>query len=157
MSSPQIFKQRFTVFKSYKRGYYSLIVLLLLVGSTLFLELLVNSRALIVHYNGDYYFPVIAGFYNEKTFGGEAEYEVDYRQLKNQFAEEGLGNWVLMPLVPYNPYESIFNDYANPPPNSPSFSDYEPARHRYCRARYIQPAFLCLSHHHIFFSCALYF
>ena len=44
-------------FRSIKRGYWSFIVLLLLYMFSLAGELFVNKRALLVFYDGDFYFP----------------------------------------------------------------------------------------------------
>jgi len=87
---------------------------------SLFSNYLANKRAVIVKYQGQYYFPTYK-FHDMETFGQEDEYgftdaEADYRRLQKEF--KGTDNWVLMPVIPYDPYESDFS-YANPPPNSP--------------------------------------
>ena len=62
-----IFRKRWKKFKSLKRGYYSLIILLTLYLISFFLPLLINNRALVVKYNDKYYFPVISGYISGKT------------------------------------------------------------------------------------------
>ena len=86
-------------FRSIKRGYHSLIILVALYVLSLFAELLINNRALIVKYEGDYYFPTYAAFKDGKTFGEDYTSEADYRALDKKFEEEGGGNWVLMPPI----------------------------------------------------------
>jgi microcin C transport system permease protein len=56
-----------------------------------------------------------------KTFGLGYSYETNYRELKQKFDREGGTSFVIMPPVPYNPYENDlrFNEY---PPFPPSFS-----------------------------------
>ena len=44
-------------FKSIRRGYYSFLIFILLILISLFAELLVNSRALVVRYEGELFFP----------------------------------------------------------------------------------------------------
>ncbi len=93
-------------FRSIRRGYYSFLLLaglgvLLVIG-----ELLINSRALIVSYEGQLYFPTYTTFYPGTDFGLDYDYETNYRELKARFAQSGGDNWVLLPLVPYNPYEN---------------------------------------------------
>ena len=100
-------------FKSIKRGYYSLILFTLLVFLSLFSEMLVNSRALIVKYNGSYYFTTYGGIIPGTTFGLDYEYETDYRQLQEQF--KGTDHFVIMPPVPYNPFETHYQEGKYPP------------------------------------------
>ncbi|MCF7809942.1 ABC transporter permease subunit [bacterium] len=45
--------------------------------------------------------------------------EANYRLLKQQLKEENAGNWALMPLYPYGPYESLLVPNTEPP-NPPS-------------------------------------
>ena len=103
-----IFRKRWKKFKSLKRGYYSLIILLTLYLISFFLPLLINNRALVVKYNDKYYFPVISGYISGKTFGQDVPGEARYRSLKIQFEKEmETGNWVILPVYPYSPYEDI--------------------------------------------------
>lgn len=93
-------------FRQVKRGYYSFLILagfvvLLAVG-----ELLINSRALIVSYEGEIYFPTYTAFHAGTDFGLDYSYEVNYRDLSLRFEEQDTGNWVLLPLVPYNAFEN---------------------------------------------------
>ena len=102
-----ILKRRWEKFKTLKRGYYSLIILLITYGISFFLPLLINNRALIVKYNGDYYFPAFSGYVSGETFNQDVPGEARYRKLKNEFREDGNGNWVLLPPYPYSPFEDI--------------------------------------------------
>ena len=106
-------------FREIKRGYYSLLCLTSLLVVLALGELLVNSRALIVNYEGSLYFPTYTSFLSGKHFGFDYDYEVNYRDLAAKFELESSSNWVLMPIVPYNAYENhapegIFR------PNAPS-------------------------------------
>ena len=102
-------------FRSIRRGWYSFTIFTLLILLSLFAELFINSRALMVHYNGRYYFPTYGNIFPGTTFGLDYEYETDYRQLQKQFKTAGNGNWVLMPVVPYNAYENDLREDAFPP------------------------------------------
>ncbi len=102
-------------FRSIRRGYYSFILFSLMVLIAVFAELLVNSRALVVHYDGETYFPTYRGMIPGTVFGLDYDYETNYRELKQKFAVEGDGDWVLMPPVPYNPYENDLREDAYPP------------------------------------------
>jgi microcin C transport system permease protein len=101
--NPQTLK-KLRRFRAIKRGYYSFLFLCGLLLLSLVGELLVNSRALVVSYEGDLYFPTYTHFHAGTDFGLDYGYEVNYRDLKKSF--EGTENWVVMPLVPYNPYEN---------------------------------------------------
>ena len=106
-------------FKTIKRGYYSLVIFSFFVLLSFFAELLINSRALIVEYNGDYYFPTYGGIIPGTTFGLDYEYETNYRELKKTF--ESTNNWLVMPPVPYNPFENDYQENTYPP-YSPSIA-----------------------------------
>lgn len=114
MLDPQTVKQ-WKRFRSIKRGYWSAIVLLVLLGLSLVAELLVNNRALIVSYEGNWHFPTYGGVIPGSTFGLDYDYETNYRELQQKFKEEDNGNWVLMPLVPYNAFENDLQTDTFPP------------------------------------------
>ena len=90
-------------FRSIRRGYFSLVLLGLLVLFAMMDNLLVGNRALVVKYEGKVYFPVFRDAYSAATFGGEGDGEANYRELKKRFSGEDKGNWVLMPPVPWAP------------------------------------------------------
>jgi microcin C transport system permease protein len=116
--------KKFRRFRSIRRGYYSFLLIAGAVVLSILAELLVNSRALVVHHEGQWYFPTYAKAYPGHTFGLDYAYETNYRELKARFREEGRGNWVLLPPVPYNPYE---NDLK--PDDLPPFRPSIPDRH----------------------------
>lgn len=107
-------------FRSIRRGYWSALLLALLMGLSLCAELLVNSRALVVHYQGSFYFPTYGAVIPGTVFGEDYAYETNYRALELRFSSEDQGNWVLMPLIPYNPLEinAYDGEFA---PHSPNF------------------------------------
>jgi len=93
-------------FRHIKRGYYSFLILAGFAVLLAFGELLINSRALIVSYDGELYFPTYTAFHPGTDFGLDYSYETNYRELAESFETQGSDNWVLMPLIPYNPYEN---------------------------------------------------
>jgi microcin C transport system permease protein len=108
-------------FKSIRRGYYSFIVFTLLVLLSCFSELLINSRALFVSYQGEWYFPTYGAVIPGREFGLDYEYETNYRELKTILGDQGSGV-VIMPPVPYNPFETDLKSDSFPP-FPPSFDD----------------------------------
>jgi microcin C transport system permease protein len=103
--NPQTLK-KLRRFREIKRGYYSFLTLAGLLLVLAFGELLVNSRALIVNYDGELFFPTYTDFHPGTDFGLDYSYEVNYRELQEKFNAQGGEDWVLMPPVPYNPYEN---------------------------------------------------
>lgn len=59
---------------------------------SLFAELLINSKALVVKYDGSYYFPVVSDVRLGSEFGQESSSEADYRVLQKAFEAEGGDN-----------------------------------------------------------------
>lgn len=113
----------FQRFRTIKRGYYSFIILSCLILLSIFAELFVSNRALVVRYNGRYYFPTYGNIIPGKTFGLNYEYETNYRDLSKILKAAGhINNFVILPLVPYSPYENDLKDNAFPP-FPPSFKD----------------------------------
>jgi microcin C transport system permease protein len=109
-------------FRSLRRGWWSFLVLAGLLVLAAFAELLVNSRALIVRYQGHYYFPTYTAFHPGTDFGDTYSYEVNYRKLGEKLSRDGHGDWELMPPVPYNPYENSF-EAGRYPPTPPSLAE----------------------------------
>ena len=102
-----ITQRRWQRFKSIKRGYISLWILVGLISLSCFDQLLVGKRALFVSYNDHFYFPaLVRQQYPGKVFGltgDAAESETNYRQLKSLFKKENTSNFALLPLIPYDP------------------------------------------------------
>lgn len=112
---PQTRKQ-WQRFRSIRRGYYSAIGFLLLVLLSCGAEMIANSRALIVHYNGHYYFPTYGAILPGTTFGLDYPHETDYRNLQKIFSDsDEKNNWLLMPPIPWNAFESHAVEGVYPP------------------------------------------
>ncbi len=107
-------------FRSIKRGFWSFVILSLMIFFSFFAEAFINSRALLVYYNGTLYFPTYTTMIPGSVFNLGYEYETNYRDLKKKF--ETSSNFVILPPVPYNPYENDLklNSY---PPFPPSFKE----------------------------------
>lgn len=103
--NPQTLK-KLRRFKAIKRGYYSFLLIALILLFSVFAELLVNNRALIVSYEGELFFPTYTKFHPGSDFGESFAYEVNYRDIQAKWRAEDSANWLLMPLVPYSPYEN---------------------------------------------------
>jgi len=112
-------------FRQIKRGYYSLLVLTFLMVLFAIGELLISNRALIVSYEGKLYFPTYSEFHPGTDFGLTYSYETNYRDLQQIFKEQGSGNWVLLPLVPYSANENhTVTGIFRPEPPSAALKHY---------------------------------
>lgn len=117
-----VLRRRWRKFRTIKRGWYSF---LLLIGAYLLSfasPLLINNKALIVHHEGELHFPVFADHIQAQDLGQRKIGEPNYRALKLQYEEADTGDWVLMPLYPYGPIESLLADpsfVGKHPPTTP--------------------------------------
>ena len=110
IKSESINHKRWRKFKSLKRGYYSFILIITLYILSLFLPLFINSKALAVQYEGDYYFPAfsevipwVSTYYDGNMFGQDIPGAANFRQLQKSWDDSD--NWLIMPIYPFNPFE----------------------------------------------------
>ena len=89
-----ITRRRFAKFRQIKRGYYSLLILLTAIVLSIFAPYLAESRALVVYYKGQLYFPTFQ-FFNMATFNqtpppswSASDLEAEYLRLKNEWRTE---------------------------------------------------------------------
>jgi ABC-type microcin C transport system permease subunit YejE len=110
-----ITRRRIERFRRIRRGYYSFWILVAATVLSIFAPYLAESRALFVWYNGSFYLPTFQ-FHEMNRFGQQpppdwdtGEIETEYRRLQREWAlEPERGNFVVMPLIPWNPYENDF-------------------------------------------------
>ena len=136
--SVSILRKRIRKFRTLRRGYYSFLVLAAAYAVSFILPVLINDRALVVRYHGQYYFPMVT-YYPASDFGQAAIGEPNYRELKRQLAQAQAGDWVLMPPYPYSATESLL-DLPGSPPHRPSrehiFGTDDRARDVFARLAY---------------------
>ena len=105
-------------FKANRLGYFSLLIFSALVLISLCAEFLSNDRPLVVHYQGQTYWPLFKD-YPETTFGGDFHTATDYLDpfIQRRLSEKG--NWALFPLNRYG--KNTINYFAKEPnPSAPS-------------------------------------
>ncbi len=112
-------RRRWRRFRGLRRGWYSLLALALGYALTLVGPLLVGGRALVVRYEGETIFPVLAGHLEASAFGQRKIGEPDYRRLERELEAAGTG-WVVMPPYPYGPLETLVRELEGTPPHPPS-------------------------------------
>ncbi|HVO03096.1 MAG TPA: ABC transporter permease [Candidatus Cybelea sp.] len=108
--------RRIANFRRNNRGYYSLIIFLVLFVFSLFAEFIANDRPLVVSYHGALYYPIL-NHYPETTFGGTFVTEANYRNpyVRNLIEK---GGWMLWPPIPFS-YNTTITDLPGPAPSPP--------------------------------------
>ncbi len=122
--SISVLRRRWRKFRTLKRGWYAFLFLAGLYVVSFFLPLLINSRALIVKYEGDYFFPALGTHYEARSFGQRRIGEANYRQLQEEFRDAGGDNWVLLAPYPFHPNESLLRELPGNPPHPPSLGHW---------------------------------
>ncbi|MEK7388225.1 MAG: ABC transporter permease subunit [Elusimicrobiota bacterium] len=108
-------RKKLARFRSLKRGWWSALGLAAAILLSCCSELMVNSRALAVRYEGRWRFPTYGAIIPGKEFGLDYDYETNYRKLAEIFRARGGSDIVVLPLVPYNPYENDLPEGVYPP------------------------------------------
>jgi microcin C transport system permease protein len=108
--------RRIQRFKALKRGYFSMIIILILASIASLDHILVGNEALVVKYEGRWYFPAFTRDIEKGVKFGEKgdlkQAPADYRLLKSRFAESE--NRVIMPIIPYAPTGDSITAVASP-------------------------------------------
>ena len=73
----------------------------MLFGLSLFAEFIANDKPIVLHMNGETYFPVLE-FVTEAEIGGELPIEADYADPFVQNLIEEAGGWTINPIIPYS-------------------------------------------------------
>lgn len=110
-------RRRLANFRANRRGYWSAVLFALLFVTSLFAEFIANDRPIVMHYKGEWLFPVLVDYPDEK-FGGFLA-QTDYRAPETRQEIESNG-WVLWPLIPYS-YNTFMSDLPTPSPSPPTW------------------------------------
>lgn len=135
-----VMRKRLQRFRQIRRGWWSFLILMTAIVLSVFAPYLAESRAIIVSYEGRWYFPTFqfiegSHFAQEPPAGWSMEgMETEYLRLQREWQAErrlyaravaaadgdaaaiaaaearypNRGNWVLMPPIPWDPYQSDF-------------------------------------------------
>ena len=104
-------ERRLRRFKSIKRSYYSFWILIGLYALSLISEVVSNEKPLVVRSDGEWRFPIFF-FYPDDLFTDSGLYTRPDYKLINQLPKfaESEENFMIFPLIPYGPYETISAD-----------------------------------------------
>ncbi len=114
-------RRRLAAFRRNRRGFWSLWIFLVIFVLSLLAEFWANDRPLLVWYDGEPYFPVVAD-YAETTFGGDLAADADYRDpfVAGLIAKKG---WVLWPPIRFD-YRTVNTALAVPAPSPPTADNW---------------------------------
>lgn len=117
MKLSPITQRKITTFKSKKISFISLILLVFLYCISLFAELWINDKPLVVKYKGRYYFPIVQ-VVSDEQLGGFLPTEADFsdEEFVAEIKEHG---FLIMPLIPYH-YSRTASDLTSSAPTSPA-------------------------------------
>jgi microcin C transport system permease protein len=110
-------RRRLINFRANRRGFWSLWLFLGLFLASLFAELFVNDKPLLISYDGAFYFPMLVR-YPETAFGGFLETETEYGdpEVVEMIEEQG---WIVWPLVSFS-FDTVNYRLTVPAPAPPS-------------------------------------
>lgn len=114
MNLSPITLRRIEKFKRMKRAWWSLWILVGLYVISLFANVIANDQPLVVRYEGQFYFPMVR-FYDGSHFGLTATQRPNYKKLNKTPAFQTKGNFMIFPLIPYGPNESLLDLEGYPP------------------------------------------
>lgn len=109
-------------FKENRRGYWSLVIFCILFGVSLLAEVVSNDKPLVVHYKGEFLFPIVKD-YPETRFGGDFHTPADYLDLFIEEQFERDGNWAIYPINRYR-FDTLNYFAAEPNPAPPSAQNW---------------------------------
>lgn len=111
--------RRLAVFRSHKRGYWSLILFTAIFVVTLFAEFIANDRPILISYKGELLSPIVRD-YGEDKFGGFLFAPADYRNKAVQQEIDAHG-WMLWPPIRFS-YGTLNFGEALPAPMQPTWT-----------------------------------
>jgi microcin C transport system permease protein len=112
----ELSRKRWIRFRSKKTAIGSVWILLFLMLFSFTAEIWANRQPLALSYKGEMYFPVFK-YYHPSEFGRE-----DIAQMEYQTLEMGEGDWVVWPIIRWDPYER--NDKVDTVPSPPTAENW---------------------------------
>lgn len=114
-------ERRWRLFKSNRRGWWSLWIFCILFVGSLGAELIANDKPLLLSFEGKLYYPLLTE-YPETTFGGIFPTEANYRDPFVQSLIEDAGGWMVWPPIRYS-YETVNLNTPTPAPSPPTWDN----------------------------------
>jgi microcin C transport system permease protein len=114
-------RRRMANFCSNRRGFWSLWIFLFMFFISLFAELIANDKPILIHYQDNFYFPIVTA-YPETEFGGFLPTETDYRNPEVTAMIESDG-WMIWPPIRFS-YDTISYNLPEPAPSPPTRTNW---------------------------------
>jgi len=111
-------RRRWQRFKSHRRGYWSLWLLLAVFAMSLGGNLLANDKPLLLVSHGHWYVPVLSS-HTEQELGGQLPFEPDYRSIYFRQLIKQQGGWMLFPPIAFGP-QTVNYDLRTAAPSPPN-------------------------------------
>jgi microcin C transport system permease protein len=112
-------QRRLAIFRSHRRGWWSLWIFLTLLVICGAAEFVANDRPLVIRYDGHWFVPVLQD-YNEDAFGPDfLPIDIDYSDPDLVKAIQDKG-WMVWPAIPFS-YNTIVKNLPSPAPTPPSW------------------------------------
>jgi len=111
-------RRRWQRFKSHRRGYWSLWLLLAVFAMSLGGNLLANDKPLLLVSQGHWYVPVLSN-HTERELGGQLPFEPDYRSTYFRQLIEQQGGWMLFPPIAFGA-QTVNYDLRTAAPSPPN-------------------------------------
>ncbi|NKC14970.1 MAG: ABC transporter permease subunit [Gammaproteobacteria bacterium] len=117
MNLSLINRRRWRNFRANKRGFWSMLLFMLIFLLSLPAEFIANDKPLLARYDNEFFMPVLFD-YPETTFGGELDILADYSDPYTRELIKANG-WLLWPLIPYH-HSTTIRDLPGSAPTPPS-------------------------------------
>ncbi|WP_416427629.1 ABC transporter permease [Pseudomonas sp. App30] len=111
-------RRRWQRFKSHRRGYWSLWLLLAVFAMSLGGNLLANDKPLLLVSQGHWYVPVLSN-HTERELGGQLPFEPDYRSTYFRQLIKQQGGWMLFPPIAFGA-QTVNYDLRTAAPSPPN-------------------------------------
>lgn len=113
-------QRRLQNFRANRRGYWSLMIFLVLFVLSMIAEFIANDRPILVSFKGEIYTPIFND-YPEEVFLGDEGFlpQTDYRipEIHEAFEKHG---WAIWPPIRYS-YRTVNTEIPEPAPTKPSW------------------------------------
>lgn len=115
-------KRKLLAFKRQRLGYFSTIILGVLILVSLGSEVISNSKPIAVRYQGEWYLPLI-NTYSDKTFGGIFDTPADYHDPDTKKELSAEGNFAIWPINRWD-YKTVNPNPGLQHPSPPSSENF---------------------------------
>lgn len=145
MAISELSRMRFNRFRSHRRGWWSLWILVLAYIFSLLSPWLVSERPLLLSWDGALKVPALF-HYSDADLGGQYATEVDYHRLPERAQQQNVKYWTLRAPIPHDPLRAHLAA-EGAPPYAPSKTHWlgTDAHGRDMLARLIHGFRLCMS------------